>query len=87
MEFRRRSLWNRVWDGERLDAMGHEEYARRIYEGEGESQTDQWREMGYGLVLSAWKGVQWAWSGFGLHWMWHNKRRMNDEYEREEDTV
>lgn len=61
MEFRRRSLWNRVWEGEGLDVIGQEEYVRRIYEGEGEGGA--WREIGYGFFLSLWKGIRWVWGG------------------------
>lgn len=55
MEYRRRSLWNRIWDNERLDELGREIYVRRIYEGESQS----WTEVGHGLVLSLYKGIQW----------------------------
>ena len=55
MEYRRRSLWNRIWDDESLDTLGHEEYVRRIYEGE----SRPWMEIGHGFVLSVWKGIRW----------------------------
>jgi hypothetical protein len=82
MEFRRRSLWNRVWDGEGLDAMGHEEYVRRIYEGDNGSRGEgAWREIGYGLVLSAWKGIRWAWEGLGLDHLWGQEQGLQEECE------
>lgn len=91
MEFRRRSLWNRVWDGEALDLMGHEEYVRRVYEGEGYNRSDRWREIGYGLVLSAWKGVQWVWNGLPLRRWWrreeHEKHEKREKQEEHEDTI
>ena len=55
MEYRRRSLWNRVWENERLDDLGREEYVRRIYE----EESRPWTEVGHGILLSLWKGIRW----------------------------
>lgn len=82
MEFRRRSLWNRVWEGETLYGMGQEEYVRRIYEDEG--NQDHWREIGYGFVLSVWKGVQWTWRGLGLNGLWDQEVKDEEAEEAEE---
>lgn len=59
--------------------MGHEEYARRIYEGDGgEGERRAWREIGYGLVLSAWKGVRWVWGGLGLDQWWGQEQGLEE---------
>ena len=55
MEYRRRSLWNRVWENESLDALGREEYVRRVYN----EESHPWMEICYGIILSVWKGTKW----------------------------
>lgn len=59
MEYRRRSLWNRVWENESLDALGREEHVRRLYE----EEYRPWKEICYGIVLSIWKGARWLMGG------------------------
>jgi hypothetical protein len=58
MEYRRRSLWNRLWENDSLDSLGREEYVRRVYEGTGEHTP--WKEVCHGILLSLWKGVRWV---------------------------
>lgn len=63
MEYRRRSLWNRVWENESLDSLGREEYVRRLYE----EDVHPWKEICHGIVLSVWKGVRWLFYGKGTN--------------------
>lgn len=86
MEFRRRSLWNRVWEGEGLDKLGQEAYVRRIYE-EQEGYLEVWKEMGYGIVLSAWKGVRWLCDHLTIGYLkqkMNQSERQNEPYESRE---
>jgi hypothetical protein len=59
MEYRRRSLWNRIWENDSLDSLSKDEYERYIYEGE----YRPWREICHGVVLSMWKSVFWIFKG------------------------
>jgi hypothetical protein len=57
MEYRRRSLWNRVWEEESLDDLSKEAHQRVVWE----EEYHPWREICHGIVLSLWKGVNWVW--------------------------
>ncbi len=70
MEYRRRSLWNRVWDDQTLDDLSREEHNRVIWE----EEYHPWREIGHGLVLSLWKGAVWM-----LRWPWLFKEKIETE--------
>ena len=77
MEYRSRSLWDALEEpvrrhrhphphqaplaGPSLWESSEEGYVRRRYEG-GETELP-WKEIGDGLRLSCWKGIQWL---FGL---------------------
>jgi len=75
MEYRSRSLWDALEEPVRRHPHRHrvppavpslwdqseEGYVRRQYEG-GETELP-WNEIGDGLRLSCWKGIQWL---FGL---------------------
>lgn len=56
MEYRKRSLWNRVWENDSLDSLSEENYVRDVYEEGGKLP---WRAVCHGMALSLWKGIQW----------------------------
>ena len=56
MEYRRRSLWNRIWENDSLESLSSDEYQRYIYEGE---EQQPWKEICHGIILSLYKGFIW----------------------------
>lgn len=55
MEYRKRSLWNRIWENDSLDSLSEELYIRDVYE---ERTTLPWRTICYGSIMSIWKGIR-----------------------------
>ena len=56
MEYRKRSLWNRVWENDSLDSLSEENYVHDVYEEKGGLP---WKAICHGVVMSLWKGVRW----------------------------